>query len=170
VDVDRAARVGERHRGDLLVVRQLGVLGAHDVEPDAGREQQLDRFVGHQQREHVDLQPGRAGRGGHLGRALRDPLQGAGQPGGVLQVQSGAHVGDGHRRVGAPPGAGRIGPGGIAERDVEGAGRLDPRVRERRGGVVALDALEQSRAGWHSQNPRPAPRPHRPPGSVRAAS
>ena len=79
--------------------------------------------------------------------------------------------------TGPAPGArpGRVGPGGVADRDVEGAGGLDPRVRQRRGGEVALDAVEQPRAGRHTQNPRRgvrrpvAQRPDRgprPPGRV----
>ena len=105
-DVGTAARVGEGDRGHPLVARQLGVVGADDVEPDPGRQQQLDRVGGHQQRQLVDAQAGRAGRGGDLGRALGDPLHGAGRPGRLLQ-------GDGGRTssavTGPAPGRGRAG-------------------------------------------------------------
>ena len=63
----------------------------------------------------------------------------------------------------------RVGPGRLADRHVERAGGLDPGVRQRRGGEVALDAVEQPRTGRHTQNPRRGrrrrsrPRPFRPP-------
>jgi hypothetical protein len=85
-------------------------------------------------------------------RRIRDEL--------ALQIDAvapggGPLVVDGDRS-GTRPRPRRIGPRRVADRHVQGAGRLDPGVRQGRGGEVALDAIEQPRTGRHSQHPRRA--------------
>ena len=72
-DVRGAAGVGEGGRRDPLVARQLGVVGADDVEPDARRQQQLDRVDGDQQRQLLDGEPGGAGGRGASPASARAP-------------------------------------------------------------------------------------------------
>ena len=163
-----AARGGRtRWRPPTGSAASCGIVGADDVEPDAGRQQQLDRVDGDQQRQllHGQARP-RAPRPRSPGERSGIHSSGAGQPGRLLQRDGGADVVRRHR-PGARPRARRVGPGGLTDRDVERAGGLDPGVRQRRGGEVALDAVEQPRTGRHSQNPRRGrrrPAPHRPVG------
>ncbi len=73
--------------------RQLGVVGAHEVEPHPGREQQLDRVGRHQQRQLVHRQPRSAGgRRRAPGERSQHPLQRHRQARLLLQRHGGPDV------------------------------------------------------------------------------
>ena len=98
------------------------VVGAHDVEPDTGREQQLDRVGGDQQRQLVDHQTRRHGPRRRPPASTRAPTPGAGRPAASCSGDA-ARTSSAVTAAAARAGSRRVGPGRFAERDVERAGR-----------------------------------------------
>ena len=141
------AGVGEGDRRQPLVARQLGVVGTDQVEPDAVRQQQLDRVRGHQQRGGVHGQAGGTDGGLDGGRVLAHPLHRHRQVRGLLERHGRPDVVGGDLLPRARPG--RVGPRRAADRHVQAARGLDPRIRQRRRGEVPLDACEQAGRRGH---------------------